>query len=195
MNRQPDGMMSDADLIAGSLEDPVRFAAVFDRHYEAIARFLSRRVGWSLAEELASETFIRAFTQRRHYDLAYPDAGPWLYGIANNLLGRHAREEDRRRWAYARSVESVAVGDEVQQAEERVDAGAGGPAVAAALSRLRPADRDTLLLFALEGLDYESISRATNVPVGTVRSRLHRARRCISAELGVATQTSGAETP
>lgn len=195
MNRRSDGMSTDADLIADSLDDPVRFAGVFDRHYQAIARFVSRRVGRSLAEELASETFIRAFAQRRHYDRAYPDAAPWLYGIANNLLGKHAREEDRRRRAYARSVEPSAAGDEVQPAHDRVDAGARGPAVAAALARLRPADRDTLLLFALGDLDYESISRATNVPVGTVRSRLHRARHCISVELGVAKQTTGAETP
>jgi RNA polymerase sigma factor (sigma-70 family) len=195
MDRRSEGMSTDAELIAGSVEDPARFAGVFDRHYEVIARFLSRRVGRSLGEELASETFIRAFTQRRDYDRAYPDAAPWLYGIANNLLGKHAREQDRRRRAYARSVEPFHAGDEVQQAEDRVDAGARGPAVAAALARLRPADRDTLLLFALGDLDYESISRAANVPVGTVRSRLHRARRCISVELGVAKQAAGAETP
>jgi RNA polymerase sigma-70 factor (ECF subfamily) len=52
-----------------------------------------------------------------------------------------------------------------------------------------------LLLFALGDLNYESISRATNVPFGTVRSRLHRARRCISVELGVVKQATGAETP
>ena len=186
---QAQGISSDAGLIAASLADPSAFAVVFDRHYDAVARFLSRRIGRPLAEELASETFIRAFAQRDHYDLAHRNAAPWLYGIATNLLRKHAREEDRRRRAYARAVRPDVTGDDGDEAAARIDAEAWGPAVAAALARLRPADRDTLLLFALADLDYESISRATNVPVGTVRSRLHRARRCISVELGVGHQT------
>lgn len=187
---QAHGMSSDADLIAASLEDPCAFAVIFDRHYDAIGRFLTRRIGRALAEELSSETFIRAFAQRDHYELEHRNAAPWLYGIATNLLRKHAREEDRRRRAYARAVRPEVTSDEGDEAEARIDAQARGPAVAAALARLHPADRDTLLLFALADLDYESISRATNVPVGTVRSRLHRARRCISVELGLGRQTS-----
>jgi DNA-directed RNA polymerase specialized sigma24 family protein len=172
--RQSDGMITDADLIASSLEDPVRFTGVSDRHYEAIARFSSRRVGESLAEELPSETLIRAFAQRRHYDLAYPDAAPWLYGIASNLLGKHAREQDPRRRAYARIVEPFAAGDEVQQAEDRVDAGARGPAVAAALARLRPADRDTLLLFALGDQGVLAAERLPNGKIALVQGAMPR---------------------
>ena len=66
---------------------------------------------------------------------------------------------------------------------ERIDAAAGVRIVAGLLSRLAPADRDTLLLFALTELDYEEIALATGVPVGTVRSRLHRVRRHLQAAL------------
>lgn len=179
------GVVSDAELIAGSVEDPSSFASVFDRHYDAIARYLSRRLERSLAEQLAGEVFIRAFAQRESYDLRYPDAAPWLYGIAGNLLVKHVREEGRRRRAYARVAKSDAAENEATDVEARVDAEARAPALAAALARLRPADRETLLLFALADLDYDSIARATDVPVGTVRSRLHRARRCIRVELGL----------
>ena len=177
------GRSDDGDAIAASLPEPARFAVVFDRHYEEISSYLSRRVGRALAEELASETFVRAFAARAGYDLAYPDARPWLYGIANNLLRHHVRSEERRRRAYARALERDRFSDELDAVAERVDASAGARVVAAELARLPPADRDTLLLFALTDLDYEGIALATGVPVGTVRSRLHRVRRHLQAAL------------
>jgi RNA polymerase sigma-70 factor (ECF subfamily) len=174
----------DGDAIAASLHEPARFAGVFDRHYEEISSYLRRRAGRNLAEELASETFVRAFAARAGYDNAYPDARPWLYGIANNLLRKHARTEERRRRAYARVLERDGVCDDGLDAiPGRVDASAGAQVIAAALARLSPADRDTLLLFALTDLDYEGIALATGVPVGTVRSRLHRVRRHLQAAL------------
>jgi RNA polymerase sigma-70 factor (ECF subfamily) len=174
----------DSDAIAASLHEPARFAVVFDRHYEEIASYLSRRAGRTLAEELASETFVRAFAARAAYDLAYRDARPWLYGIANNLLRKHVRSEERRRRAYARAIERDGLSDqELDAVGERVDASAGARMIAEALTRLAPGDRDTLLLFALTDLDYEGIARATGVPLGTVRSRLHRVRRHLQAAL------------
>jgi RNA polymerase sigma-70 factor (ECF subfamily) len=173
----------DRDAIAASLHEPARFAVVFDRHYEEISAYLSRRAGRPLAEELASETFVRAFAARAGYDLAYPDAKPWLYGIATNLLRQHARSEERRRQAYARALERDDAVDELDLVAGRIDASAGTRVLVAALARLSPSDRDTLLLFALTDLEYEGIALATGVPVGTVRSRLHRVRRHLQAAL------------
>jgi RNA polymerase sigma-70 factor, ECF subfamily len=173
----------DGDAIAASSHEPARFAVVFDRHYAEIAAYLTRRAGRTLGEELASETFVRAFAARAGYDLAYSDARPWLYGIANNLLRKHARTEERRRRAYARAIERDGSSDELDMIAERIDASAGAPVIAEALARLAPGDRDTLLLFALTDLDYEGIALATGVPVGTVRSRLHRVRRHLQAAL------------
>lgn len=174
----------DGDAIAASLHEPARFAGVFDRHYEEIARYLTRRAGRTLAEELASETFVRAFAARAGYDHAYPDARPWLYGIANNLLRKHARSEERRRRAYARALERDASSDDaLDSVADRIDASTGARVMAEALARLSPADRDTLLLFALTDLEYDGIALATGVPVGTVRSRLHRVRRHLQAAL------------
>ncbi len=177
------GRGDDGDAIAASLHEPARFAVVFDRHYEEISSYLRRRAGRALAEELASETFVRAFAARTGYDLGYADARPWLYGIANNLLRKHVRSEERRRRAYARALERDGLSDELDAVAGRVDAAAGARVVAEALAQLSPADRDTLLLFALTDLDYDGIALATGVPVGTVRSRLHRARRHLQAAL------------
>jgi RNA polymerase sigma-70 factor (ECF subfamily) len=173
----------DSGAIAASLREPARFAAVFDRHYDEIWAYLARRVGRGLGEELASETFVRAFAARTGYDLAYADARPWLYGIATNLLRKHARTEGRRRRAYARAIEREEISGGIETVAERIDAAADARTVADALSRLKPRDRDTLLLFALTDLDYAGIAIATGVPLGTVRSRLYRVRRHLQAAL------------
>lgn len=89
--------MSDADLIESSLVDVGAFAAIFDRHFRAIFRFLRGRVGEHLAEDLASETFVVAFKCRQSYDLSRQDARPWLFGIAVNLLREHRRQRNLTR--------------------------------------------------------------------------------------------------
>jgi RNA polymerase sigma factor (sigma-70 family) len=179
------GGLSDAEILIESLAVPAEFAVIFDRHYDAIAPYLGRRVDRPLADELASETFMRAFAAREAYDPGQLSARPWLYGIAIDLLRKHARGEERRWRAYARAVEHDQSGGGLEGADARVDAAALGAAVAAALGRLRDADREVLLLYALTDLDYEGIAIAVGAPVGTVRSRLHRARRRARAELGL----------
>jgi RNA polymerase sigma-70 factor (ECF subfamily) len=178
-----DARFTDAAAIRDSLDEPGSFAVLFDRHYDPIWRYLCRRAGAAAADELAGETFLRAFAGRARYDLEQPGAGPWLYGIATNLLRRHARAESRRRRAYARAAEPEGVDVGEESVEARVDARLSG--VAAALERLHPVDRETLLLFALTELGYAGIAVATGAPVGTVRSRLHRARRQLRLELGL----------
>ena len=59
------------------------------------------------ADDLVAETFLAAFAKRRRYDLGYADAGPWLYGIATNLVGQHRREEIRQFRIRHRQVRSV----------------------------------------------------------------------------------------
>jgi RNA polymerase sigma-70 factor (ECF subfamily) len=166
------------------MERPGAFAALFDRHYPAIWRYLCRRAGPTAADDLAGETFLRAFSGRARYDADQADARPWLYGIATNLLREDARREARQMRAYARAAGLSAGAPGVEEAEDRADASALAPRVVAALAELSPPDRDTLLLFALTDLDYEGVAVATGVPVGTVRSRLHRVRRRMRIQLG-----------
>ena len=77
---------SDAEIIARSLDEPDRFAEVFDRHYPRIHAYVTRRLGPVLGDDVASETFLTAFKLRSRYDAVRPDAAPWLYGIASNLV-------------------------------------------------------------------------------------------------------------
>jgi RNA polymerase sigma factor (sigma-70 family) len=169
---------TDAAILAASVGDPQAFTMLFERHFARIHGWLHRRIGAPLAEDLAAETFTRAFDQRAGFDAAYADARPWLFGIAANLVHDHHRAELRRLRALARVQRWEAASDDpALGAVARADAAAAGPAVAAALAELRDEERDVILLVAWAGLEYEEVAVATGVPVGTVRSRLHRARR------------------
>jgi RNA polymerase sigma factor (sigma-70 family) len=166
---------TDADAISDSLRDPGAFVTIFDRHFDAIRDYLARRLGDDAAADLTAETFTRAFDARRRYDLSHVDARPWLYGIASNVMRRHARDERRRFRAYAKLASQPHV-------PER-DTQRFSPEVAAALAALSAAEREVLFLFAWADLSYEDIARALGIPVGTVRSRLARARAHAAAEL------------
>jgi RNA polymerase sigma factor (sigma-70 family) len=174
---------TDAQLIVSSLEETERFGLVFDRHFAGIHRYLRRRVGRALADDLAAETFVVAFDRRRDYDAARADARPWLYGIASNLLRNQWRSERRRLLAYARAAGEGDADADHDAVLERADAAAAGPLVAAALASLEDRDRDALRLLAWGELTYEEIAEALAVPVGTVRSRIHRARSQVSDAL------------
>jgi RNA polymerase sigma factor (sigma-70 family) len=166
-----------------SLTRPQAFSLLFDRHYDAIWRYLCRRVGPTGADDLAGESFLRAFSRRAAYQATAFGPRPWLYGIATNLLREQARREARQMRAYARVAQPLFDSPVYEDVDGRLDAESLGPAVVAALARLEPPDRDTLLLLALTELGYDGIAIATGVPVGTVRSRLNRARRLVRVEL------------
>jgi RNA polymerase sigma factor (sigma-70 family) len=173
----------DGDVIAASLDDPDRFREIFERHFDAIYAFTARRLGRETADDLGATVFVEAFSARSRFELDRADARPWLYGIATNLIHRHRRTETRRLRAYARTEPTRP--DEPIDIEQRIDAAAMGPRLASGLDALQTRDRDALLLFAWANLSYDDIAVATDVPVGTVRSRIHRARHQLRAELGV----------
>ena len=167
---------SDALVIERSLRRPERFAAVFDRHYAAIHGYVARRLGAGLADDVASETFLVAFDRRHRHDLGQPDATPWLYGIAANLVARHRRAEVRRYRMMARAGVEDAVDGHGESVDVRLDAAALRSRLAAALADLDRRDREVLLLVAWAQLSLEETARALGIPAGTARSRLHRAR-------------------
>jgi RNA polymerase sigma-70 factor (ECF subfamily) len=164
---------TDAALIRASITHPEAFVAVFRRHYDAVHAFAGRRAGADQADEIASETFTRAFASRRSFRPFHADARPWLLGIATNVLRNHWRAEQRRLAGLARL---------------RGDSGGEGPDppqfdLLGALGRLPRDDREVLFLLAWADLTYEEIAVALDVPVGTVRSRISRARRKLDAAI------------
>jgi RNA polymerase sigma-70 factor, ECF subfamily len=174
---------SDAAVIRRSTRDPEQFATLFDRYYLDIHAYAARRLGPDLADDTASETFVVAFARRARYDMAHADARPWLYGIASNLIAQHHRAEQRRYRALARcGLDDISEGH-ADEAADRVDAQARRGHLAHALAGISAADRDVLLLVAWAGLASDEAGQALGIPAGTVRSRLHRARKQIRAAL------------
>jgi RNA polymerase sigma-70 factor (ECF subfamily) len=162
-------------------EDLSAFDAVFDRHFDEIHRFVGRRLGRDVADDLTASVFVEAYASRVSYDAEAGPIRPWLFGIASNLVRRHHRTEARRLRAYARhGVDPLAseTGD-----LDRVDATGDGPRLARALAKLARRDRDVLLLYAWADMTYDEIAQALDVPIGTVRSRLARARKVMQAQL------------
>lgn len=176
---------SDARSIERSRDEPEQFAVLYDRHADSVYRYAARRLGPEAAEDLMADTFITAFRQRHRYDPARADARAWLFGIATNLIGRHRRAEARRFKALAR-VPSPVPHEEPVADRAVARAGAAGlrTDLAAALAGLSARHRDVVLLVAWADLSYEEAAQALGVPVGTVRSRLHRARSALREALG-----------
>jgi RNA polymerase sigma-70 factor, ECF subfamily len=166
---------SDADVIGRSLADAEAFAAIYDRHAETVLRFLGRRVGAEAAEGLHADVFRIAFERRKAFDSSRLSALPWLYGIASNLLRKHRRAEARRLRACARMAAGAAAAD-LRTDVSALDARVLYPRVAEAVDELPEGEREALLLFAWEELSYRDVADALELPVGTVRSRLNRAR-------------------
>jgi RNA polymerase sigma-70 factor (ECF subfamily) len=173
----------DATLIARSLTAPACFASLFDRHAPAIHGYIARRLGPDTADDLMAETFLVAFRGRDRYDQGHPDARPWLYGIATNLIARRQRDEVRFFRAMARTGIDPAAEPVADEAARHVTAQAIRRQLAAALAGLAAVDRDVLLLVT-DGLGYAEVALALGVPEGTVASRLARARRKLRAALG-----------
>jgi RNA polymerase sigma factor (sigma-70 family) len=167
------------------------FSALYDRYAGQLHRYAFQRVGAQHAEDLVAETFLAAFAQRSSYDADRAEVRPWLFGILVRKLARHHRAEMQRYRAFARSApEPSAVDGPADRVAARVAAGAMRTPLVRALSRLSSGDRDVLLLIAWGELTYEEVSRALDIPVGTVRSRLNRARRQVREVIGDADPTS-----
>jgi RNA polymerase sigma-70 factor (ECF subfamily) len=175
---------SDRAIIERSRRDPEEFAALYDRHAPAIHRYLARRLGRDLADDLMAETFLHAFRQRDRYDPERLNALPWLYGIATNLIGRHRRREVRFWRAVARTGADPAAGSADEGVADRVAAAGVRPRLADALSRLNRGQRDVLLLTASGDLSPAEIGAALGIATGTVHSRLSRARAKMREALG-----------
>ena len=186
----------DATVIQLSRHEPEQFTVLFRRHAPHIQRYVVRRLGQDAADDIVAETFLLAFRQRESYDQTRADARPWLYGIATHLIGRHSRAEIRMYRALARTGADPVMEPFTDRVDERVSASTASRQLAAALARLPEEYRDTLLLVAWGELSYAEVATALRVPVGTVRSRMSRARSKLRRTLGGTNPaTSDEESP
>lgn len=173
---------SDSDLIAASLADPGAFGAIFERHYAAVHGYLQRRLDESRADEIASQTFLVAFDSRSRFDRGRSDSRPWLFGIATNLAHNHRRHEIVELRAIAAMTPER--GAAIDGVEARVDAERMRGLLAQALADLPSEEADVLCLLVWAELGQAEIAEALAIPIGTVKSRLSRARERLRSALG-----------
>jgi RNA polymerase sigma factor (sigma-70 family) len=174
---------SDAEEIAASISEAQRFGVIAERHFAEIYRFLSQRIG-AEGEDLASETFVVAFRCRSSYDTTRPDCRPWLYGIAVNLIRRKFRSEVRKLGAYKREAAQIASAnagqpDDTTRVADRIDAASELARISEAFYQLDDNHRDALYLVGVAGLTYKEAAETLGLSLGTLHSRVARARSAL----------------
>ena len=174
----------DGEVVSLSLTDPSQFATIFDRHVDAVRRFVVRRLGSSRSDDVISEVFRVAFERRDVFDTHVESGLPWLYGIASNLVRRECRSRTR----HAAALERVGgrredMGDPYLDLVARVDARSELAGLRRAVLSLTDDEREMLLLVAWEQLSPTEAAAVLGIPPATARTRLHRARQQIRRQL------------
>jgi RNA polymerase sigma factor (sigma-70 family) len=169
---------SDIELWDRAVHDDHRaFGVLFERHARAVYNHCFRRTAsWADAEELTSAVFLQAWRRRRDVRLIDDSARPWLLGVANNLLRNQRRSLGRYRAALGRIAPAGAQPDPADDVAGRLADEGQMRRVLALVSRLPQRDQEVLALCAWSELTYQQAAAVLDVPVGTVRSRLARAR-------------------
>jgi RNA polymerase sigma factor (sigma-70 family) len=181
---RPAALRDDAELWREASTDAEAFGELFERHAQAVFAFCARRTGdLALAEDLTSVVFLEAWRRRRSVRLENRSALPWLLGTAHNVVRNQHRSLRRHRAALARmSAGGVSPSGE-EETIERLDAQRVLSAALEAVGRLPREQQDAVNLVLWSGLSYEDAAQALGVPIGTVRSRIARARATIAASL------------
>jgi RNA polymerase sigma factor (sigma-70 family) len=175
----------DAEIVRRSMRGDERaFGELFWRHNGAVHSYLVRRAGRDVADDLVAEVWLRAFRGRAKFDLNYPDARPWLYGIARNVLNSHWRQ-----LAKSPPLEPAAISDPWPDLEDQLDENERRASLLKALDSLTLDEREVLLLVAWEQLSAAAIALMLHIPASTVRNRLHRARLGMRSGLGAYLET------
>ncbi|MFI7545748.1 RNA polymerase sigma factor [Actinoplanes sp. NPDC049599] len=157
--------------------DTAAFGQLFTDHACAVYRHVVRSSGsWSSAEDIVSLTFLEAWRLRGSLRPDGDSVLPWLLGIAVNVLRNNRRTARRHAAALIRLPPAEAMPDFADELVNRMRDSEQLAAAAAALHRLLPTDREVFTLCVWSGLDYAQAAEALGVPIGTVRSRLSRAR-------------------
>jgi RNA polymerase sigma-70 factor (ECF subfamily) len=153
------------------------FGDLFDAYARSVYNHAYRLTGeWAVAEDVVSLTFLDAWRLRDRLDEEGGSVRPWLLGIATNVTRNTRRAGRRHAAAVSRLPRDETVRDFADEVAGRLDDTARLADVRTALAKLRRTEREVLALCVWSGLDYRAAAEALGVPVGTVRSRLSRAR-------------------
>ena len=174
--------------------DKDAFGLLFEEHVRAVYNHAFRLTGnWSTAEEVVSLTFLEAWRLRSTIRPEGDSLLPWLLVIALNVARNISRAARRQQAAMSRLPPGPDVPDFADELADRIDDATRLEAIRTAVSRLRRGEQDVLALCVWSGLSYAEAAEALGVPVGTVRSRLSRARRKLQTFAAVLEHDPGGE--
>jgi RNA polymerase sigma-70 factor, ECF subfamily len=168
-----DSRLTDSEVLVRLRDERELIGTLYERHAQAVFRYLARRAGLEAGEDLLSDVFIAALNARSRVVVHESGSAlPWLYGIASNVLRRHLRRNTRRGvgWTHDPGLDWEAV-------DSRLDAQAQRDQLRIALGGLSRSERELLLLVAWEGLTPTEAAMALGISNVAARSRLHRARQ------------------
>lgn len=178
----------DTDVLTrGVVADRDDAAEMYRVHVGTIHRYLSARVGPEVGEELTAQTFVEAWARRDSYDPERGAQGAWLMGIAANVLRHHFRQEGRRARAHLALSAQQRLVDLADTMQEEVSDGLAAAerwaSLRAAFGELSGPDREVLVLACHPDLSYAAMAEELEIPIGTLRSRLSRARRRLAVHM------------
>jgi len=165
-----------------------------ERFQRPVFTLIARMVGEpATAEDLAQETFLKAFRRLATYDRERRFSS-WLFKIAHNTTLDHLRRRGPETVPLERpeddegggGLAAVLADESLRSPEAAAQRGDLAAALGAAVGALRPEYREIVLLRYQEGLAYQEIAEVAGLPLGTVKTHLHRARRELMAALGAA---------
>jgi RNA polymerase sigma-70 factor (ECF subfamily) len=173
-------MGDESHLRALARGDADAFAALLERYADFVYNVAFRRTAsWSVSEDITETVFLELWRQRDRVVTQAGSLRPWLAGVVSNQVKRHWRGLARQ----SRAVERLAVvgsrdgeHDQTAAVDARIDDERRMSTLLGELEALPPGQREVLTLWAWEGFSYEEIAAALDLPIGTVRSRLSRAR-------------------
>lgn len=175
---------SDAPLQADELvARDALFRSLVQAHGTRLHRFVIKNIGnCSDAEDLAQQAFVEAVRSYRSFK-GESELSTWLYGIAMNLVRNHLSRAPHRRYQFETDEELAHVAAEAPSPAQAHEQREHMQQLQAALSELPQSMREVLLMVGVDELSYEEAAALLTVPVGTVRSRLSRARSALRAKL------------
>jgi RNA polymerase sigma-70 factor (ECF subfamily) len=160
--------------------DEAAFSQLFARHQRPIYLYAVRMCGADAGDDVVQETFLALLKQRGRYDAARGSVGAWLFGIARHVVMKQLQRrygpidfdppDDNTAAAHETPFDALTRAEDVE-------------AVRAAVDVLAPAYREAIVLCELQEMDYATAAAIMQCPIGTVRSRLHRARAQLAARL------------
>ena len=173
--------MDDAGLLERSCRgDETAFSELYARHQRAIYSYAARMCGHESGDDVVQETFLAMLRQRGRYDAARGSVGAYLFGIARHVVMRQLERRYGPIDFNPPDENTAAVQDTPFEALFRLES---IDALRAAVDELPPVYREAIVLCELQEMDYATAAAVMQCPIGTVRSRLHRARALLTARL------------